>query len=194
MIDFPRVIILMFALKRNDMGTGGRLWERRSPKTVGRRELRRSADFSNFPISGYKNIIWMLSILFKILPCTSAQWVWILPLNLNLIFLVLFLALSPRKFTEPHWIVPVEVVEYSSQMVAQCFWCKYFAHIFILYSKFSKKMYLNTATYLLWVSGVGCLCLGGKEGSVTIFRKLAVIQAPPERYSLLSPLARVIFT
>ena len=59
-------------------------------------------------------------------------------------------------------------------MNSQWFWCKHFAHIFILYSKCSKKiyrlpiLYLNTAGYSLWVPSVVFLCLGGKKRSVTI--------------------------
>ena len=94
-----------------------------------------------------------------------------------------FLALSLRKFTESYCIVPMYVYtnllrntkgrssrKWIAGMITQWFWCKYFAHIFILYSKLSKKMdrlhilYLNTAAYSLWVPGVVLLCLGGKNG------------------------------
>ena len=98
-----------------------------------------------------------------------------------------YLALSLRKFTESYCIVPMYVFtnllrnkksrsswKWIAGMITQWFWCKYFAHIFILYSKLSKKMdrlhilYLNTAVYSLWVPGVVLLCLGGKNGIVTI--------------------------
>ena len=102
-------------------------------------------------------------------------------------FLFYFLALSFRNFTGSHHIVPMYVCtiflrntnsrsswKRKAGMISQWFWCKYFAHIFILYSKCSKKiyrlpiLYLNTAGYSLRVPSVVFLCLGEKKRSVTI--------------------------
>ena len=97
-------------------------------------------------------------------------------------FLFYFLALSFRNFTGSHHIVPMYICtiflrntksrsswKRKARMISQWFWCKYFAHIFILYSKCSKKiyrlpiLYLNTAGYSLQVPSVVFLCLGGKK-------------------------------
>ena len=113
-------------------------------------------------------------------------------------FLFYFLALSFRNFMGSHHIIPMYIYiillrntnsrnswKIIAGMISQWFWCKYFAHIFILYSKCSKKiyrlprLYLNTAGYSLRVPSVVFLCLGGKKRSVTIPH---CVLAEPEIY------------
>jgi len=98
------------------------------------------------------------------------------------IFLFYCLVLSFRSFTEFQYIVPMHVHmillrntkcrscrEIVAGVINQWFWCKYFAHNFILHSKCSEKILRlpilnwNTGMYPLLVPGAVCLCLGGEK-------------------------------
>ena len=110
---------------------------------------------------------WSISSYYR------SQWGLHFPIVWISIFLFFLLALSLRKFTGSHCIVPMHVYIYllentrsrsSRKIVAgvfsQWFWCKYFAHSFILHSKSSKKKYrqhtlhLKTVIYLLYFARV----------------------------------------
>ena len=102
-------------------------------------------------------------------------------------FIFYSLALSLRNFSGSHCILLMYIDinllrnrkctsnwKAIAGVISQWFWCNYLAYNFILYSKSSEKkwklpvLYLNTFTYLLWVPGEMCLCLGVKKRSVTI--------------------------
>jgi hypothetical protein len=102
------------------------------------------------------------------------------------IFIFYFLALSLRNFTVFYRIVLMYVYvillrntasrsnwKRVAGVITQWFWCKYFAHSFILHSECSKKNYrlpildYNMAAYPHRVPGAVCLCLGGRKESVT---------------------------
>ena len=102
------------------------------------------------------------------------------------IFTFYFLAQYLRSFTGSYCIVLMYVYIISisntastsnwkgvAGVITQWFWCKYFAHNFILHSEYSKKnyrlpiLYYNTAEYPYQVTGAVCLCLGGRKEIVT---------------------------
>ena len=98
------------------------------------------------------------------------------------IFIFYFLTLSLRKFTVFYRIVFMYVYlillrntasrsnwKRVAGVITQWFWCKYFAHSFILHSECSKKNYrlpildYNMAAYPHQVPGAACLCLEEKK-------------------------------